>query len=130
MSTKIDPNSTRFPTLTAAVLAHLSPDELADVARHGADIGWNGFTYYQDTLAFFAAHKRQILALAEELAEDCGEDMLTMIQGFNCLKEYGLSPTEIGEAIWGGEGENAIIIRNALAWFALEEVAFELNPDL
>lgn len=126
----IKAQDTRFPRMTRAILRRLDRDQLEDVARHGADAGWAGFTYYSDTLAFYKAHKGDILALAQQMADDLGEDMLAMIAGFNCLKNDKLSATEIGEALYSGRGEAATNVRNAMAWFALEETARELNPDL
>ena len=130
MKTTIKTEDTRFPRMTRAILRRLSREELEDVARHSADAGWAGFTYYIDTLAFYKAHKGDILALAEQTANDLGEDMLTMIAGFGCLRNDKLSPSAIGEALYSGRGEDATTVRNAMAWFALEETARELNPDI
>ena len=130
---------TRYPRLTRAILRRLNRDELADVARHGADAGWSGFTYTAETNAFFKAHKADILALSGELASDLGESMLEMVQSFRCLGHQArftgawacdYSTDEIAEALYSGRGEGAAYIRNAMAWFALEEVARELSPDL
>lgn len=123
-------SETRFPRMTRAILRRLDRNELVDVANHGADTGWSGFTYTADTVAFYKAHKADILKLAEGMADDMGEDMLAIIAGFGCLKASKFSPSEIGEALYSGRGENADTIRNAMAWFALEEVARELNPGL
>lgn len=126
---------TRFPRLTRAILRRLDRDQLEDVARHGADAGWPGFSYYHDTAAFYKAHKADILAMAQQEAEEFGQDMLTMIGNFRCLatgpdRKTDYTPTEIGEALYSGRGEWANVIRNAMAWFALEEVARELNPEI
>jgi hypothetical protein len=56
--------------------------------------------------------------------------MLEMIAGFNCLKADKLTLDDVAQAIYTGKGDNATSVRNALAWYALEEVARELNPDL
>lgn len=133
MKTKIKPKDTRFPRLTRAVLRRLDRDQLEDVASHGADAGWPGFTYHSDTVAFYKAHKADILALAKQDADDFGTDMLAMIQGFRCLGNSGkpdYTIDEIAEALYSGRGECSDVIRNAMAWFALEEVARELNPDI
>lgn len=61
MKTQIKTNDTRFPRLTRAILRRVSRDSLEDVVRHGADGGFSGFTYYADTLAFYKAHKGDIL---------------------------------------------------------------------
>jgi hypothetical protein len=130
MKTHIKVQDTRFPRLTRAVLRRVDRESLEDVVRHGASGGFGGFTYYADTLAFYKAHKGDILAMAEAMASDLGEDMLAMIAGFGCLRNDKLSATEIGEALYSGRGECAQTVRNAMSWFALEEVARELNPDL
>lgn len=129
-TTQVKVKDTRFPRMTRAILRKLNRESLKDVVNHGADGGFSGFIYYTETNAFFRAHKAEILALAESLASDLGEDMLTIISGFNCLKDAKFTPTEIGAAIFSAEGEHAEVIRNAMAWFALEEVARELNPEL
>ncbi len=82
-------SDTRFPRITRAVLRHVDREQLRDVANHGADSGWSGFTYYSDTCAFFKAHKADILALAKQSADDLGEEMLAMIRGFRCLGNSG-----------------------------------------
>lgn len=124
----IDKTKTRFPKLTEAVLENLDLDQLEDVARHGADAGWSGFVYYSDTTAFFRRHKDDILRLASDMAHDMGEDMLAMVAGFRCLHgDY--FPSEIAEAIYGGETEGSDVIQNAMVWFALEEVARELHGE-
>jgi hypothetical protein len=129
----IKADQTRFPRMTRAILRRLDRDQLADVARHGANAGWPGFTYTRDCCNFFKAHKADVLALAQAMASDLGEEMLAMIGAFRCLSNQekpDYTATEIAEAIFSGRGECADVIRNAMAWFALEEVARELNPDL
>lgn len=138
MKNTVKVSSTRYPRMTRAILRHLDREQLADVARHGADAGWSGFTYYNETNAFYQAHKADILALAKDMASDFGQDMLELIRGFGCLQgrdghgkrvpDYSLS--EIAAALHSDEGDGSTMIRNAMAWFALEEVAREINPDL
>jgi hypothetical protein len=138
MKNQIKVEDTRFPRMTRAILRRLNRDELRDVAQHSADAGWSGFTYTADTVAFYRAHKADILALAKQMADDMGQDMLELIRGFGCLQGRnafgnrvpGYELSEIAEAIHSGRGEAADTIRNAMAWFALEETARELNPDL
>jgi hypothetical protein len=130
-------HDTRIPALTESVLSQLGIafngegiSTLEDIARNSADAGWSGFTYYTDTLEFYANNRDSILKLAEELAADLGEDMLGMIANFGCLKSDKLSPTTIAAALYEGKGEDATNVRNAMAWFALEEIARELCPDV
>lgn len=100
-------------------------DALRDVYNHGADAGYPGFTYYKDTCSFFRRHKADIVSLAEDMANNLGENPLDMIASFNCLHgDY--STSEIGKVLygrWNDSDDTFTIIGNALAWFALEEVA-------
>lgn len=97
-------------------------ESMGDIARYGIDGGYCGFIYYDDTRRFYRRHKRDIMKMAEDLAEGLGEDMLTMIAGFGCLKSAELKPTEIMEGL-EGRGEMADMIQNAMTWYAAEEVA-------
>ena len=109
--------------LVNAVIRQLGGrDSLGDIANHGIDGGYAGFTWHSDTCAFYKRNKAEILELAENLAEDMGEDMFTMIAGFGCLRDSKLRPTEIMDGL-NGRGEMAVQIQNAMAWLAAEEVA-------
>ena len=108
-------------------------NDLEDVYNHGADAGFSGFTYYSDTVAFYKKNKTAIIELAKEQAEDMGFNVLEMIGGFNCLKYYDYktnrwTDTEgqeaIGQTIYGRKVDD--VVANALAWYALEEVAREI----
>lgn len=116
---------TTYPKLVNAVISRIGMDSVEDVVNHGIDGGFNGFIYYKDTVKFFNTHKKDILAMAKDMADSLGEDMLTMIAGFNCLsnnRKPDYTVNEIGEAIYAGRGEAADIVKNAMAWFAAEEV--------
>jgi hypothetical protein len=138
MKTTVNPKDTRFPKLTKTVLSHLDIEQLADVARHGADAGWSGFTYYTETVAFFRRHRKDIMALAKDSADAMGNDgMIKMIRNFGCLssgqypnRKPDYTADEVAEAIYTNRGGNVDLIQNAMAWFALEEIARELNPDV
>lgn len=94
-----------------------------DVANHGAMGGFIGFTYYCDTVAFASKLRSEIMDYAEQLAKDLGDDgALSMIAGFNCLRDYKITQSEIADGIYNGRSEHRTTVLNALAWFALEEV--------
>lgn len=97
-------------------------DTLNDVARHGADCGFPGFVYYSETVAFFRHHRPAIMAAVHELADGIGEDAVTMVHNFDCLCG-NFSYTEVARAMYGRYNDDLTQIYNALAWFALEEVA-------
>ena len=94
-----------------------------DVSNHGAGTGWNGFTYYSDTVAFTKRNKSLILELAKDLASQFGDvDEYQMIANFNCLRsDYSVG--EVASAIHNPKDDGQTTVMNALAWFVLEEVA-------
>lgn len=93
-----------------------------DVADYGINNGYAGWIYHDETVEFTCINIDDIIAMAENLADDIGEDLLSMVGNFNCLKEYDLSANELAKAIYAGKGELADQIYNCLAWFAGEEV--------
>ena len=93
---------------------------LADIARHGADAGWPGFTYYADTVDFFDKNRMLIIDMLAEYANDCGECPVEVVHGFRCISDY--SKGEIFSILAGADDKDAQV-KNALSWFMLEEVA-------
>ena len=117
-------NSHINPTLIRAVVRQLGGyDEFKESAQYitwyGISGGYGGFIYYTDTVAFTKKHKKAILELANNLADDIGEDTIKMIAGFNCLK---MNSAETADAIYNPKSDNRTYFFNALAWFAAEEV--------
>lgn len=151
MNTKIKAKNTRHPELTRAVIRQTGRENLEEIAQHGCDGGFAGFTYHTDTVAFFKRNRSSIVALVEEMASDMGESPMNMVAGFQCLagrslkrgsdydgkiarendaklKEYMPS---VARCLYGGRiTEEDTNVANALAWFAAEEIARELNPDV
>lgn len=96
----------------------------SDVANHGADSGFSGFTYYADVVKFSERNKAAILEACRDMASDLGEPgAYSMIAGFNCLKDLELSGDAVADTIHDKRAEDYTQIMNALAWFALEEVS-------
>jgi hypothetical protein len=96
---------------------------LTDVNNHGASGGVSGFIYHTETIDFFDKNKESIMALAKEMADDVGyTSTYEMIANFNCLNDnYSLD--EIVESLHGVENDSSTQVKNAMSWFALEEVA-------
>lgn len=107
-------------------------DTLRVVAKHGADGGYYGFTYYRDTHGFFARHRSNVI---RELIEEYGSISLALseIAGFGCLSHYDKEEiaTAAMRALCGArlddDDEATISVINALAWYALESVAHQLT---
>jgi hypothetical protein len=115
-------------TLKRAVIRQIGNKEsLRDVMNHGAAGGYPGFTYYVDTIAFYRRQKANIIQLAEELAADLGVDVLRMVAEFNCLRN-DYTQSEVAKVMYGPwkDDDAHVMIANALAWFAAEEVARDI----
>ncbi len=133
--------------------SELTAINLSDVARHGADGGVSGFTYYTETGAFFDANESLINEILEQTKDACygeGVSMVEMLQGFGRgsdltylnstveydedLEDYNFEeePTFESEAVHLvldiDNGEWKAIAKdtqykNLMAWFLLEEGA-------
>lgn len=113
-------------TLTRAVIRQLGGREsLADVARTGADGGFPGFTYYADTVRFAKRHKAAILERLARDADAMGErSVAALVTSFRCVNA---TEDEVARVLYGAGGDADVRrqVLNALAWYALEEVARE-----
>ena len=94
-----------------------------DVAEHGADLGFSGWIYYRETMNFFRKNRKTILGYAEEMAQDLGESLLSMIQGFRIFRDAPIDTQDLAKALYTGKGPEVARVYNVMAWFALEEVA-------
>ena len=116
-----------FETLNEEVASTLH-----DVMNHGADGGFTGFIYYSETIDFFDNNKDLIM---QQLIEDrwgIGYDSLTqMLSSFNCFK--GIETYNIERFLINTEdeeNEDQQTLKNGLAWYALEEVAHQLEEEI
>jgi hypothetical protein len=86
--------------LLRAIRAHsgLELASIRDAAEHGADSGFAGFTYYDDTSEFVAAHRSLVWQLLADDADELGfenvpalvatfgrSELATDETGFDCL---------------------------------------------
>ena len=79
-----------------------------DVASHGADTGWGGFTYTSECVEFFDEHEDTIMGMLQEAADDFGySNVQELVASFN--------RADMADTMDG--------YKNLLAWYALEEVA-------
>jgi hypothetical protein len=100
----------------------------SDVSNNGASGGYGGFIYLRDTCKFARDNMPLIIEQLKEDASNCGVDVFEMVSHFNCLNE-NYPAFEIASVIFDQADEATINdgadtqILNALAWYALEEVA-------
>ena len=135
------------PALVEAILNTMgrswkqTRETLRDVAAHGADSGFPGFTYYSDTRRFYIRHRSAINELVKQEAQEFGRTPIDFVAGFRCLQDTTFDDdkgkwvackpdnarmTAISRAIYGARmtwDDEDLLIANALAWFALESVA-------
>ena len=101
-------------------------EDLQNVLRcsSGAAGGFSGFIWYSDTVQFAKKNRKAIVELLEEQAEDFGySGPIEMVRSFNCLKGFDPNEREVARSLYGRPTEEDTQILNALAWYALEEVA-------
>jgi len=107
--------------------------QLKDITNHGIGGGFGGFIYYSETTSFFNENRKEIIELVKEMSFSLGEGMIELVASFNCLKNMDVTYDEIGNVLFCVETDNRnekMIIKNALSWFAGEEVARHLIDQL
>lgn len=98
-------------------------------SREGAAAGFTGFIYYSETCKFFDDNKKLIIEELQQDAQDLGCPSITdMVCGFNCLKDV-VNAWEVENVLIfdSPDDENETTIKNALAWYALEQTAYKLE---
>lgn len=128
-------------TANGCEISEDAAEELANVCRCGAAGGFAGFVWYSDTREFTAANRDLIVArLREQIDEGLFTDengkprgVVGAVMMFSCLN--GEEPAEIEEGaarvLFGPvddvRGGDLDLVANALAWAALEDLAFAIN---
>ena len=116
-------------TLARAIIRRLGgwrefQERARDVTTCGAAGGFAGFIYYSETEPFARRHCADILRMAESMREDFGEPdtLAQFIAGFNCL-DIPAARVELALMNCNPDPLEIKLTYNALAWFALEELA-------
>jgi hypothetical protein len=107
--------SQKYSDLTKAVIHQFGSESdflesAQDIADHGADAGWSGFTYYHDTMRFYDLCEEIIWDALDKDADAFGESILQFIAGFRDAHQI----TDLDT------------FKNMLAWYALETAAQEI----
>lgn len=98
-------DATEADSFEAWLREYFEPQELRDLATHGAATGFPGLTYYSDTVAIFEAHTGEIWDLLEEEAHQYGQEPLEFLGTLN------------------GDPRGWVQFQNLLVWFAAETLA-------
>lgn len=121
------------PKLASAVIRQFGgwdyfKEQARDVANHGINCGFRGFTYYDDTVSFSKKHKKLIVENIVQIADEIGESSTKVIADFNCLKNTGIKEDDVMMALMSPRSCDEDVLRqvyNGLAWYAGETVAHE-----
>jgi hypothetical protein len=112
------------------VVNRIGMDSINDVINHGIDGGFNGFIYYSDTHKFAIKNKKLINEYLEEYSDQLGMEPFQLISEFRVLKD-NLSKQDLKDIHGYLSGFDCNIeqgaITNTLAWFCVEQLAFELD---
>ncbi len=99
----------RAKTFRGWMKANFSKTDLKDIAKHGADTGWQYLTYYSETTKVYNRFKEEIWGMLLEDTESMGyKNPFELIASFN--------RSEVG---------NSEQFENLMTWFAAEKVARE-----
>jgi hypothetical protein len=98
-----------------------------DCSKKGADTGFTGFTYYNDTVPFFTKHRLDIINHLEHTAEQMETDVISMVLNFKEFRnnDDAPNPSEVGKALWDRSinYSDYTELYNLFAWYTLEEVS-------
>ena len=99
-----------------------------DSCRNAND-GYTGFDNPSQTCKFWNENKSAIMENMHELADDLGEDLITMIKGFGNFKDdESVTYDVIGKALYAPFDENeSEYIYDTFAKYALEEVSYRFQ---
>lgn len=95
-----------------------------DITNNGIDGGFGGFVWYTETLAFYEANRRDIMAMLRSQADDFGVCVTDMVHGFGSVKRGGYSRSDVEAFLMDNdpESDNYTFFANLMAWYAAEEV--------
>ena len=115
-----------FPLNGSGVTFNELSSQFENCTEHGANCGFGGFIYYDDTISFFKDNQSDIVAHLENTSKELGMDLFQMVQGFGVFRNSEKpSVIDIGRALWGNNKIQPELTQlyNVFAWYALEEVS-------
>ena len=113
-----------YSVLINAVINRIGLESVEDINRHGADCGFGGFIYYEETHKFAMRYRKLIKQLLYETAENLGENVLTLVKDFVVFRNDKMDREEENDLfayLSNGRPEQGRVT-NIMAWFAAEEV--------
>lgn len=113
-----------YKTLINAVINRIGLDSVEDVVNHGINGGFSGFIYYSETHAFAMKYRKDIIRMLEDMADQLGEDIVSMVSHFGVFRNSPMDAEDkkdLYKYLGGGRPAQGAIT-NVMAWFAAEEV--------
>lgn len=113
-----------YKTLINAVINRIGLDSVEDVVNHGINGGFSGFIYYSETHAFAMKYRKDIIRMLEDMADQLGEDVVSMVSHFGVFRNSPMDAEDkkdLYKYLGGGRPAQGAIT-NVMAWFAAEEV--------
>jgi hypothetical protein len=101
----------RSKTFRNWMKANFNKGELRDMVEHGVDTGWQGLTYYRDTIALYNKFADEIWEALYEDAEAFGSPNIVAF---------------IGEFKIANQITSAASFKNALVWYMAERIARQM----
>lgn len=93
--------------------ANFNGQEMSDIAKHGADTGWHGLTWYTDTCKLYNRFKDEMWDMLVDDANDYGCDALTLLAGFKGASDVC----------------SATGFENLMTWYAAERISSRLEGN-
>ncbi|WP_461257223.1 DUF7222 domain-containing protein [Treponema sp. R80B11-R83G3] len=94
--------------------------------EHGAKAGFTGFSCYSETIKFFKNHQTDIVSHMENLANEIGIDIISMVQNFGVFYQKDKpSISKVGKALWDNSKNYKDLkeLYNVFSWYVLEEIS-------
>ena len=113
-----------YKTLINGVINRIGTKSISDVNNSGAAAGYSGFTYCSDTHSFAMRHRKSIVKMLEEQADDFGQEVVEMVSSFGIFRKSPMDKQDkkdLYRYLSGAKCEQSTIT-NIMAWYALEEV--------
>ena len=86
---------------------------ISDIATHGCSGGVSGITTYNETIAFYDKHKKEIWDMLYDLSEDSGFSIPFLMSDFDGARNVSDEDT----------------FKNFLVWWAVTQKAREIEQD-
>ena len=99
-------------TFKAWLTDTLDPEQIEDLASHGADAGWAGLTYTADCVELFERFEDEIREALNENAEAFGYDS----------PEAFMATFARRDMLWSEDSRKALLV-----WFMAERTAHEIS---